>query len=206
MLSAMNSRSIPRPAARPFDRTMKRRLWWAAVVLLTAIAVVLLMAAARPASFEVRRTRTIAAPPDRIFALVRDLRAFNTWNPYARKDPSLLGSYTAVSEGKGAAFTFAGNGDVGKGSIEIVDSAPPSRVTMTVRMHEPIEAANTVDFVLEPVAAGTRVTWAMHGRVPYPAKVLHLSLDVDGMVGRDFDAGLASLQALVERAPTVAAR
>ena len=45
------------------------------------------------------------------------------------------------------------------------------------------------------VVAGTRVTWAMQGPVPYLAKIMHLFFNVDSMVGKDFEEGLAFLAA-----------
>jgi hypothetical protein len=52
---------------------------------------------------------------------------------------------------------------------------------------------------MEPRGEATNVTWAMHGPVPFLAKIVHLFIDVDRMVGRDFEAGLANLKALAEK-------
>ena len=176
-----------------------------AIVAVAFIGGVLVVAATRPDTFEVRRTATIKAPPERIFPLINDLRAFNTWNPYEKKDPNIKGSYSGASGGKGAAYAFQGNKDVGTGRIEIVESSAASRVTMNLVMLEPFEARNVVEFVLEPKDDATNVTWAIHGRVPYIAKIVHLFFNVDGMVGGDFEAGLAGLRAIVE-SPERAAR
>ena len=184
---------------------MMRRLETVAMVVVALIGGVLVFAATRPDTFEVRRTATIKAPPERIFPLINDLHGFNTWNPYEKKDPNINGRYSGASEGKGAAYAFEGNKDVGKGSLEIVESLPPSRVKMNLRVIEPFEAGNVVEFVLEPKGDDTNVTWALHGRVPYVAKIVHLFFDVDGMVGRDFEAGLAGLKGIVER-PQMAAK
>ena len=176
-----------------------------AIVAVASIAGILVVAATRPDTFEVQRTARIKAPPERIFPLINDLRAFNTWNPYEKKDPNIKGSYSGASDGKGAAYAFQGNKDVGTGRIEIVESSPASRVTMNLLMLEPFEASNVVEFVLEPKGDATNVTWAIHGRVPYVAKIVHLFFDMDSMVGGDFEAGLAGLKAIVE-SPALAIR
>ena len=163
------------------------------------VAVLLVVAAFRPDSFRVQRSATIKAPPEKIFPLINDLRGFNKWNPYERKDPRIQGSYSGAASGKGAAYAFEGNKDVGKGAIEITDSASPSRVTMALRMREPFEADNRVDFTLAPRGDGTEVTWALQGPVPYLARLAHLVLDMDAMIGRDFEAGLANLKAIAEK-------
>jgi len=170
-----------------------------AIIVVLLIGGVLLYAATQPDTFRIHRTASIKAPPDKIFALINDLRRFNTWNPYERKDPNLKGSYSGAVSGKGAVYAFAGNQDVGKGSVEITDSAPPHKVSMQLHMIEPMEARNNVEFTIEPRGDSTSVTWAMHGPVSYFGKIVHLFLNVDRMVGGDFEAGLANLKAVAER-------
>ena len=182
-----------------------RKLETVAIVAVALIAGVLIVAATRPDTFEVQRTALIQAPPERIFPLINDLRAFNTWNPYEKKDPNIKGSYSGASDGKGASYGFQGNKDVGTGRIEIVQSTPASRVTMKLLMLEPLEIDNVVEFMLEPKGEATIVTWAMQGRVPYVGKIVHLFFDMDSMVGGDFEAGLAGLKAIAE-SPQSAAR
>ena len=169
------------------------------LVIVILVAGVLLHAANKPDSFRVERSASIQAPPERIFSLINDLRAFNTWNPFEKKDPNLKGRYSGPSNGRGAGYAFDGNKDVGKGSIEILESSSPSRVTMRLSMVEPFEVQNTVEFRLVPNGGATKVTWAMQGPAPYLAKIIHVFIDMDRMVGKDFEAGLASLKALAEK-------
>lgn len=170
-----------------------------AIIVALVISGVLLFAATRPDTFRVQRTASIKAPPEKVFALINDLRRFNTWNPYEKKDPEMKGRYSGAVSGKGAAYAFAGNRDVGKGTIEITDSAAPNRVSMRLHMIEPMDASNNIEFTLEPKGETTQVTWAMEGNVPYPAKILQLFVSMDRMVGRDFEAGLANLKAVAEQ-------
>jgi hypothetical protein len=163
-----------------------------------ALVAVLGLAAARPDTLRVQRTALIKAPPDRIFPLIDSLRRGEEWSPYYRKDPAMTGEYRGPERGKGAVFEFAGNREVGKGRVTITDTAPPERVTMRLEMREPFTADNVVEFTLVPRGDATDVTWAMRGTMPYMAKVVHLFLDMDRMVGRDFEAGLANLKAIAE--------
>lgn len=173
-----------------------------AIVLLVAILAVLGVAATRPDSFRVERSTTIAAPPDRVYALISDLRQFNTWNPYERKDPAAKGQYSATTAGPGARYAWQGD-KVGTGSMEIVDATAPARVAMKLDFVAPFEAHNQVEFTLQPEGSGaTRVTWAMQGPVPYVAKIAHLFFNMDRMVGQDFEDGLANLQAVAQKPAT----
>lgn len=167
-----------------------------ALIVLAALALLLAYAATRPDTFRVERSRVIEAPPERVFGLVQDLRQFNTWNPYERKDPGAKGEYSTATAGPGARYAWQGD-KVGTGSMEITEATVPSHVGMKLDFVAPFEAHNRVDFTLAPDGGGkaTRVTWAMHGPVPYLAKLMHLFLNMDHMVGKDFEDGLGFLAA-----------
>jgi len=169
--------------------------------VLLLIGGVLVLAPLRPDTFQVRRSTSIKAKPEQIYPLINDLHRFNTWNPFDKKDPNIKGSYSGPESGKGAAYAFEGNKNVGKGTIEILDSAPASKVTMALRMLEPFRVDNRVVFTLAPDGAATEVTWAMQGAVPYFAKIIHLFVNMDRMVGTEFEAGLASLKTIAEKTP-----
>lgn len=167
------------------------------LVIALLVGGVLILAATRPDTFRVQRTAIVQAPADKIYPLISDLRQFNTWNPYEKKDPNIVGAYSGPATGPGAAYAFTGNKDVGKGAIRIT-SATPEVVRMDLVMLEPFEADNRVEFRIEPAGSATKVTWALEGKAPFVAKVIHLFLDMDSMVGKDFESGLAGLKKLAE--------
>jgi hypothetical protein len=169
------------------------------IVFALVIAAILALAARQPDSFKVARSLSIKSEPERLFPLINDLRSFNTWNPYARKDPNGKGGYLGPASGKGAIHTFEGK-KAGTGQIEIVAAAAPKQVTMRLTMVKPIRADNTVNFILEPRGDATTVTWAMNGQSPLLGKVIGLFIDCDKMVGKDFEQGLANLRAIAENA------
>ena len=170
-----------------------------ALLVVLAIGALLLHAASRPKVMAVQRSALIQAPAEKIHPLINDLRCFNTWNPYEKKDPALKGRYRGPASGPGAGYDFEGNKDVGKGSIQITGSAVPGRVTMELHMIKPMEGRNTIDFTLVPRGEATEVTWAMHGPSPFIARLVGVFIDMDRMIGRDFEAGLANLQSVAER-------
>lgn len=172
------------------------------VVLLAVavpLAVVLVLAAMKPDSFRVQRVASIKAPPDRIFPLVNDFKRWRAWSPYESKDPAMTRRLSGAPAGKGAVYEWSGNKEVGKGRMEIADASAPSRVVLKLDFVEPFEAHNVVEFTMLPKGDATEVRWDMRGATPYLAKIVHLFVDIDRMVGRDFEAGLANLKALAER-------
>jgi hypothetical protein len=168
-----------------------------ALVAAAAVVLLLLYAATRPDSFSVVRSTIVQAPPARLHALINDMHQFNSWNPFVKKDPQMRGSYRGATAGPGAAYDFEG-GKSGSGSISIVDSAP-TKVGMELHMLKPMEARNQITFTLAPSGAATQVTWAMHCASPFVGKLLGVFIDMDRMIGRDFEAGLADLKLQAER-------
>ncbi len=168
-------------------------------LLAVAIVGVLVVASTKPDDFRIQRSASIAAPPEKIFPLINDFRAFGSWSPYEKLDPAMKRSYTGAAAGKGAVYAWEGDGQAGAGRMEITESAPPSRIALSLDFTKPFEAHNIVEFTLEPRGGATTVTWAMHGPTPFLAKVMHVFINFDRMVGTDFETGLANLKALAER-------
>ena len=169
------------------------------IVLVVAVGAVLVLAAMKPDTFRVQRAASIQAPPEKIFPLINDFGSWAAWSPYEKKDPEMKRPFGAATAGKGAVYEWAGDKNVGKGRMEIAESAAPSKVILKLDFSEPFEAHNIVEFTMTPKGGATEVSWDMHGATPYLAKIVHVFFDMDRMVGRDFEAGLASLKALAER-------
>ncbi len=170
-----------------------------AIVVAVLIAALLVFAATRPDTFRVQRAASIKAPPEKVFALLNDFQRWEAWSPWEKKDPAMKRTFSVVTSGKGAQYAWEGNKDVGQGRMEIADSVPPSKVAIKLDFVKPFEAHNTIEFTLEPKGEATNVTWAMQGDTPYLAKIVHVFLDMDKMVGKDFEAGLANLRAAAEK-------
>jgi hypothetical protein len=170
-----------------------------AAVFVLAVAALLAYAATRPGTLEVRRSASIKAAPDKIFALVDDLGRWAAWSPYEKKDPAMKRTLSGPPSGKGAIYAWDGNKDVGKGRMEIADTAPPGRVTINLDFEKPFAGHNVVVFTFEPKGDATAVTWAMRGRSPFIAKLIGIFINMDAMIGKDFEAGLANLKAIAEK-------
>jgi uncharacterized protein YndB with AHSA1/START domain len=170
-----------------------------ALVLVVLIAAVLIFAATRPDAFRVERTISIKAPPEKIFPLINDFHNWVSWSPYEKLDPNLKRTYSGPAAGEGAVYEWEGDGNVGKGRMEITDAPAPSRVAIQLDFIEPMEAHNAAEFTLEPQGDTTNVTWAMHGPSHYMMKVMDLFIGMDNMVGPQFEEGLANLKAVAEK-------
>ncbi len=170
-----------------------------AIVIVVLIAAVLVYAATRPDTFRVERSASVKAPPDKVFAVLSDFKQWGAWSPWEKKDPAMKRTFGATTSGKGAHYAWEGNKEVGKGSMEIVDATPPTRLTLKLDFLDPFEAHNNVEFALTPAGDSTTVKWAIYGPMPYMSKVISVFCSMDSMIGKDFEEGLANLKRVVEK-------
>ena len=113
-------------------------------------------------------------------------------------DPELKRSFGPITSGKGATYSWDGNKNVGQGSMEILDAAP-GKVVIKLDFVKPFEAHNTAEFIVQPKGNSSSVTWAIYGPSPIVSKVMGLFMNMDTMIGKDFEVGLANLKALAEK-------
>jgi carbon monoxide dehydrogenase subunit G len=172
----------------------------AAIVLGLALAGILAFATTQPDEFQVQREIVINAAPESVFPLINDLRHWDEWSPLTAKDPAMNRTLSGANSGLGAVYEWDGNKDVGQGRMEIVDMSPASHVTIKLDFIKPFAASNTVDFALSQRGDNrTEVSWRMHGPVPYVSKLIGLFVDMDAVIGRDFETGLLRLKSLAEK-------
>ena len=161
------------------------------------VAVALVVVGMQPDTFSVERSALVQAPPDVVFAQIQNLRAMDTWSPYAQMDPEMKIRYEGPEAGVGARSSWEGP-QMGTGSLTVTGVEPGRSVDMNLDMLTPMEAHNQIRFSLAPEAGGTRVTWRMQGESGFLGKAIHLVMDMDSMVGGQFEQGLASLSEKAE--------
>jgi Polyketide cyclase / dehydrase and lipid transport len=170
-----------------------------AVILAVAIAVVLILAMTKPDTFSVQRATSIQAPADSIFLLINDFHRWGTWSPYENKDPAMKRTYSGAESGKGAVYAWDGNNNVGSGRMEILDTSAPSKIVIKLDFFKPFEGHNTAEFTMLPQGDATYLTWLMHGPAPFMSKLMQVFMNIDNMIGKDFEVGLANLKKLTEK-------
>jgi hypothetical protein len=168
-------------------------------LLILVLAAVLLYAKTRPDTFRVQRSVLINAPAEAIFPLINDFHSWVSWSPYEKKDLHMKKTYGGPESGKGATYAWEGNNKVGSGKMEILDSTAPSKVLLSLEFFRPMKASNAGSFTLDPKDGGTEVTWSMEGRQTLMGKAMGLVMDMDSLVGKDFETGLQNIKTLTEK-------
>jgi len=168
------------------------------VVVLVVLAIVVAM---QPEEFRVSRSTVMAAPAPAVFAQVNELHNWEKCNPWQKVDPEMKLIFSGPPSGVGAAYAWQGNRDVGEGRLAIIESKPTDLVRIKLEFLKPFAATNTATFTFKPESNQTAVTWSMEGRNNYFAKAINLCMNMDKMVGGQFEKGLADMKAVVEAGP-----
>ena len=169
------------------------------IALVVIIAAILIAAATRPDSFRIERSIRVSAPAEKIFHYVNDFNQWGVWSPWEKLDPAMKRSYAGPQSGNGAVYEWQGNGKVGQGRMEILDTSAPGHIVIKPDFIQPFEAHNRAIFNFQPVGSDTEVVWAMEGPSPYVSKLMGLFFNMDKLIGNDFERGLANLKAISEK-------
>ena len=169
----------------------------ALLVLVVGFAAIV---ALQPSDFRVTRSAAIAAPPEAVFSQVNDLHRWEAWSPWAKLDPAAKSTYEGPAAGVGAAFSWAGNNQVGEGRMTITESRPNDLIRMNLEFIKPIKATNITEFTFKPEGNLTVVAWTMSGKNNFISKAIGLFMDCEKMVGGQFEKGLAQIKSIAEGA------
>ena len=177
---------------------MKKALLAILLLIVAVVLCVLVLAASKPDTYTIERSATIAAAPEQVFPFVNDFHQWTQWSPWEHLDPNLKRSYDGPASGQGAIYSWTGNDKVGEGKMTITESMPASKVGIQLEFIKPFASTNQTTFDFVPSGAGTQVVWKMSGNNNYMSKVMTVFMNMDQMVGKDFEQGLANLGAAAE--------
>src|SRR5688572_3855291 len=155
-----------------------------------AVAVVALagIISTRPSEFSVQRSATIQAPADIAFAMVNDFRRWGEWSPWDKMDPDMKRTFTGANAGLDAIYEWSGNDKVGEGRMTILESKANELVRIRLEFIKPFAGISTTQFAFAPAGDDTKVTWTMQGKNDFIGKAFSLLMDMDAMIGKDFEA------------------
>lgn len=158
----------------------------------------LIIVALQPSDFRVTRSLAIAAPPETVFPHVNELKKWAAWNPWEKIDPAMKLTYEGPPAGVGAAYAWVGNKDVGEGRMTLTDSRPNESIRFKLEFFKPMAGTSDAEFTFKPQGGQTEVTWTMTGRNNFIAKAFCLFMNMDKMIGGNFEKGLADLKTVAE--------
>lgn len=180
---------------------IKKILLGIVVMIVVLIAVFLVLVMLQPAHYQVERTATINAPAPVVFGLVNDFHKWDSWSPWAKLDPAMKTNFEGAPAGTGAMYSWSGNSEVGEGKMTITESRPTDLIKIKLEFIKPFAATNATDFAFTSSGNSTNVKWTMAGDNNFIGKAFSLFMNMDKMIGGDFDKGLAKMKQVAESAP-----
>jgi hypothetical protein len=170
-----------------------------ALGLSAAVAAFLLFVASRPSEYAVERKAVIEAAPAAVHARVADFSKWDAWSPWEKLDPAMKRQLEGTQGAAGASYAWQGNKDVGSGKMTLVETKPGELARIKLEFFEPMAGVSDTLFTFAPEGKGTAVTWRMTGKNSFVGKAMCVFMNMDKMVGGDFEKGLAQLKALLEK-------
>jgi hypothetical protein len=179
---------------------IKKILLGALVVIVLIVAILCLVVALQPAHYHVERSATINAPASLVFSQVNDFHKWEAWSPWAKMDPAMKQTYGGAPAGTGATYSWTGNDQVGEGKMTIVDSVPSTLIKIKLEFIKPFAATNATDFSFATQGNQTNVKWTLDGSNNFIGKAASLFVNMDKMVGDDYEKGLLQMKLVAESA------
>lgn len=177
---------------------IKKVILGALAGIVLAIVAFCVVVAMQPEDFKVTRTATINATPDKVFEQVNDFHKWDAWSPWVKLDPAMKTNYAGPAAGVGASYSWAGNDQVGEGKMTITESHPNEHIGIDLEFIKPFASRNPTNFTFKTDGDKTNVNWTMSQKNNFVMKAFCLVMDMDKMIGADFEKGLAQLKSISE--------
>ena len=168
-------------------------------ILMGILVLVVFLAIIAPKNYDVYRTIEVARPKAEVFEYLKYLKKQREWSPWEKKDPDMDHKFTGTDGEVGAISYWNGNKDVGEGEQEITKIIEGERIEGELRFLKPFKSTSDCYFDVEEISGGsTIVTWGFSGKNKFPMSIMMLFMNMDKMVGKDFEEGLGSLKSILE--------
>ncbi len=163
------------------------------IILLVLILIILVLGLFAPREYVVERSITIDAPQLIVFRHVQFWKNWQPWSPWANIDSTMKVTYEGVDGTKGSFYKWTGK-DVGEGIMTNTGIKSNEEIAYHLQFIKPWESEADGYVRLAPETAGTKVTWGMFGKEKFFGSIINWIMNIDKMVGGDFEKGLALLK------------
>jgi len=169
-----------------------------AIGLVVVVAAFCAFVATRPATSHIERSAVVNGTPAVAFARLNSMKNFPLWSPWEKYDANMSKTFSGPDEGVGSSYYWSGNDDIGEGKMTITESRPGEGIVEDLEFIRPFASKSVVTMDIKPASDTTStVTWKMDGENNFMAKAAGLFMDMDKMVGADFERGLKNLDTLI---------
>jgi hypothetical protein len=168
-------------------------------IVLGIVVLFLLLSMIGPKDYTVTRSITINKARSEVYDHMKSLVTFDEWSPWAKRDPNMEKTFRGTDGEVGFVSHWKGNKQVGEGEQEIVKLVENERIEMHLTFLKPFKAESDTWWDLTDDDEGTLVTWGIYGENKSPIqRVMGLVMNMDSMMGKDFNQGLKTLKQQLE--------
>lgn len=166
-------------------------------IVLAFVGIFLILGLIAPKEYAVKRSVRINAPVNLVKDQVVKFKNFQQWEPWGEADPNMKVSVDGTDGTVGAIYRWEGNNEVGSGTQEII-KITEDRVDLKLNFTAPWESEDYVYYEFNDLGKGMEVVWGMKGTNPFPMNVLMMFMNLEEMIGSQYDKGLGQLKARCE--------
>jgi effector-binding domain-containing protein len=172
------------------------------IILVALFGIYLILCLVGPAKIHVEKRIDINSPAESVKSKLADYRFFHeSWSPWTERDPGMKKSFEGNAGQPGHKLSWESDKkEVGKGSMTYKYTRND---TVMHSLFFEGEGEGPVFHVVKGDETKSSVTWVMANDVPFFARVFMLFMDVEKMVGTDFEKGLAKLKTALESLPAI---
>ncbi len=162
------------------------------------VGIFLIFIARQSSAMKISRELLVKAKPETIFPYINNSKKTDEWMPWRDSDPGAKMNYSGPEEGVGSMSKWDSPGKMGAGQAVIVESTPQRVVKTQLTYTRPMQMSQLAEISLTPQDGGTLVRWSVTGKNNFVGRIFCFFMNMDKMVGGEFEKGLAKLKALVE--------
>ncbi|MEB8329420.1 SRPBCC family protein [Flavobacteriaceae bacterium KMM 6897] len=168
-------------------------------IILGIVILIVILSILGPKHYDVSRSIEINRPKAEVFEYLKYLKNQQKWSSWDKKEPDMEKSFTGT-DGEVGAISYWKGKKVGEGEQEITNIVEGERMEGELRFMKPFKSTSDCYLIAEEISPkGTKVIWGFKGENAFPMTIMALFMNMDKMVGKDFEEGLQDLKVLLEK-------
>ena len=169
-------------------------------VLLALVVIGVILGLVGPKTYDVHRSKVIAASPAQVWPYVSNWEKINMWSPWVRMDTTLKLEYAGQQGSVGSKYSWDSK-KMGSGEQTITALDPNRSLEAELKIKMYGESTSKTSIMLHDTAGGTEVTWGMKGENNFMGRIMSSLMNMDKMIGKEYEKGLNSLDSLMATVP-----
>ncbi|MEJ1223597.1 SRPBCC family protein [Sediminicola sp. 1XM1-17] len=168
-------------------------------IILGIVLLIIILSMIGPKHYDVSRSIEIERPKADVFEYLKYLKNQQKWSPWDKKEPDMEKRFTGT-DGEVGAISYWKGKKVGEGEQEITKIVAGERMEGELRFMKPFKSTSDCYLIAEEVTPqSTKVIWGFKGKNAFPMTIMALFMNMDKMVGKDFEEGLQDLKIILEK-------